>query len=359
MKKIKLLVVLKNFEINGISMVVMNYCKNMDLSKFEVTIAVGKPINNTFVKTCENLGINIIELPKKKSISYYLEFYKKIKKNYFDIIHVHGNSSLMFFELLIGLFKGIKVRIAHCHNSSCANITLHKIFLPLFKMVANNNFACSDLAGKWLFKDNYTVIPNGFEVDKFKFNKEIRKKVRKELNLDDNAFVIGHVGRFNSQKNQRYMIELLKKLDKKNVYLLLVGDGPDFKDISKEISDLKLNIILYNETTCPQNLYSAMDLFILPSKYEGLGIVLLEAQINGLDCIVSSNVPSSAKITNNVEFLELENYPYSKWIKSLKTSIKNKNRNNVDINDPLIQNYNIKNNVNNLEKKYIELLKKR
>ena len=154
MGRIKVAMVATNFELNGISSVIMNYCRNIDLNKFEITIFAGKNVNIYYKNECNELGIQIVELPfkKKNRMIYYLSLFKNIERNYFDIIHVHGNSATMFFELFIGYLKGIKNRIAHCHNTISENMKLHKMLFPFFKRISTKFFACGKLAGDWIFR---------------------------------------------------------------------------------------------------------------------------------------------------------------------------------------------------------------
>lgn len=340
MKK-KILVISTNLELNGISSVIMNYFRKINLNKYDITICCGKNINSDYYKECKKLGINIITLPHRKprTIKYYICMYKSIKKNYFDIVHIHGNSSMMFIELLISYLKNIKFRIAHCHNNNCTNKFIHKLFQPIFKKLCSYNIACSNESGIWLYgKNNYTVIPNAFELDKFKYNELDRVEIRKKLGIPLNAFVLGHVGRFNKQKNQEFLINIMQQQTLKNMYLILVGDGPYSKKIKDMVSSTNLEnkIIFCGETDEPYKYYSSMDLFLFPSKYEGFGLSLLEAQINGLYSIASINVPSEVNITGKVKFLQIDKYSINSWLRDIKR-IKSKfnyNRNiksNIDL----------------------------
>lgn len=319
MSKIKVAMIMNDFNLNGISMVVLNYCRHLNLNRFDMTILTGTPIASSNQEECDKLGIQVISLPSRKqsSTSFYKALMKEVSKNRFDIVHVHGNSATITIELLIALLKGVKVRIAHCHNSTCNNMRAHKMLLPLFRKVYTHGFACSSLAGRWLFGDKkYYVIPNGFEVERFRFNPDMRSKIRKELGIED-KFVIGHIGRFNDQKNHPFLLNIFEKTAEKNsnAYLVLVGNGPDFEKVKKRIEShpYKERIILYGETAHTEEVYAAMDVFVFPSKYEGLGIVLLEAQISGLPCITSDVVPHDVVISENIEFLPLGNESVSLW----------------------------------------------
>ena len=215
----------------------------------------------------------------------------------------------MAVELFLAMLKGIKIRIAHGHSVSCNNIRVHNIMYPFFKRLCTHGFACSSLAGKWLFKDKkYYIIPNAFDISRFKFNSETRQNVRKKLNIED-KYVIGHVGRFNAPKNHLFLLRLFEVMCKKqqNIVLLLIGDGPDFLTIKSVVDShpFKERIIMYGETSRTEDIYSAMDVFVFPSKFEGLGIVALEAQMSGLPCVVSDVLPQEVVIGDNIVFKNL------------------------------------------------------
>ncbi len=309
-KTIHLAVVVNDLNINGISTVVYNYCTNMDMSKFKIDILAGEPIDDFYKNEYQKFNIDIIALPERKTsaLKYYLSLFKSLNKKY-DIVHIHGNSATITIELFLAMLKGIKVRIAHSHNSTCSNMKVHKILYPFFKRLYTHGFACSSLAGNWLFRDEkYYIIPNAFDTKRFQFNNQARLEIRKELNLED-KLVVGHIGRFNNQKNHLFLLEVFESLCKKNddIVMILVGNGPDFSKIKSVIDShpFKERIIIYGETSRTEDVYSAMDVFVFPSKFEGLGIVALEAQMSGLPCVVSDVLPQEVVIGDNIVFKNL------------------------------------------------------
>lgn len=310
MQKLRLAMVANDLNINGISTVIMNYCMNINLDEFDISIIAGIPIDNGYREKYEALGISVISLPARKtdSMQYYLALKKEFANGY-DIVHVHGNSATMAIELLLAKQSGIQIRIAHCHNSTCRHKGMHTLLLPLFRYVYTDGFACSLLAGKWIFRDKqFEVITNGFEVGRFHFSLEKRAETRKKLETE-NAYLIGHVGRFNEQKNHPFILKLFEEYAGVNdkAVLLLVGDGPDFSKIEDMVArhPYKDRIILFGEAIDIAALYSAMDIFIMPSKHEGLGIAALEAQISGLPCLVSDAVPKDVIIGSEIHFCRL------------------------------------------------------
>ena len=262
----------------------------------------GEPYDIGYEKMCQENNIELCKLPQKQknAYAYYRTIYSYLKKVKADIVHVHGSSALIAVELLIAMLAGVPVRVSHSHNTICSHPLLHQVLKPILKVVSNYHLACGELAGKWMYGDRaFQVIPNAFDTKTFVLNSDKRFSIRKKLGVDDNL-VIGHIGKFNSQKNQEYLIRAFEKLSyiDDKAMLLLAGNGPDLENIRGQAQRTVCadRIIFWGETTNPESLYSAMDIFALPSRFEGLPVVLLEAQISGLPCIVSD------KVTREVDF---------------------------------------------------------
>ena len=208
------------------------------------------------------------------------------------------NSAVMLYPLIAAKISNVKVIIAHSHNASSDKGILKKMlhninknFIPLF---ANHFFACSNKAGKWFYSKkimnskNYFVINNCIDIDKFKFNYETRNNKRKELHLKNENIVVGHVGRFNKQKNHTFLIDIFNEAYKENdkLRLVMVGIGPLMNKIKKKVIQLNLSdaVLFLGQRSDVNELMQAMDIFILPSLYEGLPLVGVEAQTSG--CLV-------------------------------------------------------------------------
>lgn len=361
--KIKVVHIVKDLKINGISTVVMNYMEKLDKKKYDITIVAGNPIADKNRDECIKNGIHLIETPSKTNdgaFKYYKKLYKILKHNSYDIIHIHGNSRTITIELFIAALCGIKNRVAHCHNTQCNNKIVHIIFKPIFDRLYSVGVACSDDAGKWMFKNRkFSVLQNGFELEKFKFNSNVRDEQRKKLQLPNDAIVIGHVGLFNNQKNHPFILKVFKKIyeQNKNYYLLLVGNGPDKEKIEKEINEslYKDNVIVYGVSSEVYKLYSAMDIFLFPSRFEGLGIVLLEAQISGLPCMVSSTVPKEVNLSEKYYSLSLDS-DISEWVKVMSKITPYQDRLKCFENSNL-KKYDINKNVREIEEIYDSLIK--
>lgn len=359
----KILMICNDMQVNGISTVILNYVRFLNRDKFQVEIAAGEPINAVYSEELSSKNIKFYRLPnrKKKTLKYRRFLKKIIKENNYDLVHVHGNSATMVLELSIAKKYKVPVRIAHCHNSKCGSILRHKILSMFFKKSYTAAFACSSAAGDWIFgKNNYFVINNGFVVENFKFDCDSRKRYRTELGLTTN-YVIGHIGRFNDQKNHLYLIDAFEKIVKNcpTARLLLIGNGPDYEKIKAKISEssAKDNIILYGETNDACGLLSAMDIFAFPSKYEGLGIALLEAQISGLPCVASDVVPKDVVLGDSIKFLPIDEESISLWVEHLSKWQKDeKSRSEFfDLNQEKINNFAIQRNVDKLQNIYIEI----
>lgn len=362
-KKIRVAMLTNHFGVTGIGSVIMNYSKSLNPLKYDITIIAGRPIAIQYLEECKLAGIKVIELPSrhKESLKHYFYLYNALKKGEFDIVHVHGNSSIMSVELTLAKFAGVKKRIAHSHNSTCPNVTIHNFLSPYFNKIYSKALACGLLAGDWIFgKDNFEVLPNGFHTEKFKFSLEKRNSIRKKLQLED-KYILGHIGRFNYVKNQIYLLQVFEKvaISCKDAVLLLVGNGPDFEKVKSlvEVHPYKNRIILYGVSDGPDALYSAMDLFILPSLHEGLPVVLLEAQISGLPCLVSDTVTREMDF-GNISWASIEADPkiWSEKILELKDKVNIDRESYYEKNREQILEYDISNNVKQLERVYNDLV---
>ena len=221
---------------------------------------------------------------------------------------------------------------------------------------------CSELAGRWLFgnkeydKGNVYLLNNAIDLDKFKYDEKIRKQKRKELNINDSTLVIGHIGRFVTVKNHSFLIDVFNDLHKQNnnSILLLAGQGSLMDEMKKKSSKLGLkdSVIFLGQRTDVNELYQAMDVFVLPSLYEGLGMVLIEAQCAGLPCIASTEVPEIVKISNNIIFEKLSENAFQ-WSKDILELANNKR---IDCSNNVQKfNYDIKKETLKLENEYFKL----
>ena len=300
-----------NLEDNGITTFIIDNSILLAQNGISVTIIAPNKISSFLKRKLELNNIKVLEIPfrSQKPLMYFRVLLKYLKKEKFNVVHVNGNSTTMSIELLAATFAGIKGRIAHSHNTTTDHPTLNKILRPLFDLVVNGRIACNNSAGKWLFRNKqFKIIKNGIFLENYFFSKISRNNIRKKLNIKDNDILLGHVGRFNNQKNKEYFLKLMTSLPKK-YYLILIGNGINFDKIKCEIqkNNLENRIILTGAINNISSYLCAIDLFLLPSRYEGQPFTLVESTASGLDNIVSTSVPKENNIVDNISYLELNN----------------------------------------------------
>lgn len=359
MKKI-LMIDTVQFNKNGITTVITSLIDNLKQSDFSISLLVNGNIDQIMKEYLENKNVSLYEFPdRKENLYYYLKLlYKLLSKGKFDIIHIHGNSGTMIFEAMIGKLLHVRKIVIHCHNNHTNYPILNKILKKFLKFFYTDAIACSKLAGDWLFgKQNYHILKNGIDTQKFMFSYDNYLKIRKELQIS-NELVLGHVGLFNYQKNQEFLLNILNELNKRNIpaKLLLIGDGELKAAIKNKIKEMKLtkHVIILNNRDDIYSLLSCMDIFVFPSRWEGFGIALLEAQANGLPCIVSTNVSKEVNVTDTLKYCDLSNL--SQWINEICNINISQRKINSQNNIKKIQkeNYDIKNSINFIEKIYCD-----
>ena len=328
-----LMVFTSKFHYTGITSVVMNYYR--ELMKYEdikIDFVTPNIVDKEFSEEFKRNGSKNFYIPmklrRKFPIVYVIKLRNFIKKEHYDIVHVHGSSSIMFFDLFAAKLAGTKIRIAHSHNTVTEHIFLHKLLKPFFKKSYTDRFACGQDAGKWLFENKeFIILPNAQKTEKFLFNQDFRNQYRKDNNLE-NKIVIAHVGAFNYQKNHEFIVELIEKISNisDRYKFVLMGEGPFKEDIIQQIQVKKLSekVLFVGKNNKVNEWLNAFDIMILPSRYEGLPNVLIEWQLSGLPTIVSDKVTTEAKITNLITYEELN---VEKWCDQILNCKINEKRN--------------------------------
>ena len=216
----------------GVEAVILNYFRNINKSKFVFDFVIDSDsTDNNFINEIQELGGTIIKCPPYQKLHSYNKFlYKLFKEKKYDIVHSNINT-LSVFPLRMAEKAGIKIRIAHSHSTSnpkeWKKNLLKNILRPFSKKYANVYFACSELAGRYLFgnkafdEGKVVIFNNAINLDKFKYNEEKRKEIREKLNIKDDTFVVGHIGRFVAQKNHTFLIDIFNEIHKKNENYLL------------------------------------------------------------------------------------------------------------------------------------------
>ena len=326
----------------GVESVVMNYYKNIDRSKVQFDFLVESYSKIVDKEIIERMGGRVIIIPPYSNPFHYMKVLTAIfKQGNYDIVHSNMNA-LSVFTLRAAKKAGIKIRIAHSHSTSnkkeWKKTVIKNLLRPFSKKYATHYFACSEYAARWLFgnklveKGHVEIINNAIETNRFKFNELVREEIRNELNVND-KFVIGHIGRFMLQKNHDYLIDIFYNVQKniKDCVLILIGDGPLREKIEKKIEklDIKDKVLFINTTSTPERFYQAMDCFLLPSLYEGLPVVGVEAQVNGLKCYFANTITKEAKISENILFLSIKQ-DSSNWARQIVNDFKLQNNSRID-----------------------------
>ncbi len=327
MKKIRVLNVVTKMNAGGIETLLMNFYRKFDRTKIQFDFLTHRSEKGFYDDEIVELGGKLYNVPPinpfkhNKYLNALDDFFNEHKT--YKIVHSHINTYSMY-PLRAAMKAGVPVRIAHSH---IANVPLDlktpfRVYTKLkLKEYSTHNFACSEMAGKWLFgpkaisKDNFKVINNSIDASKYVYEETIEKRIRNKMEIGG-KFVIGHIGRFNKQKNHVFLIDVFKEIHKRNPnsVLMLIGEGELYDAIRKKVENLNLteSVIFTGVRSDVHELLQAIDVFVFPSIYEGLGIVVVEAQAAGVRCIVSENIPDEAFITDLIEKVSLKKGP-EKW----------------------------------------------
>lgn len=306
---------------------------HMDRHDLQIDTIAWPDTNPQVVRRIKQLGVSIVNLPNRQSNvkSYSAALRSLLDVKQYDVMHVCGSSALMAIELNAAKHAGIRTRIAHSHNTTCMHPVMDRILRPYFYRLATDYVACGTDAGKWLFnKHAFTVIPNGKNLHEFAFSAAERAAKRKELGIESSDIVVGHIGRFNKQKNHKQLLDIFSELysRKQDYRLCLIGDdGGLFDSTQQLVKDLSLAdrvIFLGRREDVPQ-LLNVMDGVIFPSLYEGFPNVVLEWQLNGLPIVMSDVITEECIISPLVTSLSL-NDDASVWANTFEENIEGNDR---------------------------------
>ncbi len=293
---------------------------------------------------------------------------RAMKSDKYDIVHCHQDF-LGYIAMFLAWKNRIPKRIIHTHKAklkeSKKQRIRHKIFGAITAFFATDIWGCGKDALLWTFggkkceKKNGTVINNAIEVENYIFDSTLRNKVRNELGIPDDCKVIGNVARFTPQKNLGFLVDIFDEIIKKDpsYRLMMVGTGELFDDVMGKISKKGLSdkVLALGSRTDVNELMQAMDIFLLPSVWEGLGIVLVEAQGSNLPCVASSGVPFEVNLTGDVKYISLDTQA-KVWAEEISKLHIPERKDNTDIITQ--KGYNIKKEAENLIKLYHGLVEK-
>lgn len=364
MEPVRVLNLFTNMNRGGAETMVMNYYRNLDRSKIQFDFLVHREQRGIFEDEIESLGGRIYRMPPvhPKYFSIYKNKIREFLRQHTEYKIIHGHMS----ELGVLVYEaakefGIPVRIVHAHNAKMdwdIKALFRIYFKNRMKKSISHMFTCGEEAGKWLFgrknARDFVLMKNAIDYEKFEYNKTISEKYRKELGIH-NKFVIGHIGRFNKQKNHNFLIDIFSEIVKMHneSVLILVGDGDLRLEIDKKAEKLgiKDKVKFLGVRTDTEQLINSFDIFLFPSLFEGVPVTLIEAQANGLPCIVSSGVPVECDITKLVKFIPLDmgKENWAKIVLAYKNNVKRINTKQALINSG----YEIKQSANWLSDYYL------
>lgn len=318
----RLLCLVGGMNAGGAETFLMKIYRSLPLDKYQMDFCVTTDKKGFYDDEIIKMGGKIIHIPKKSKNPFKSFYYiaKVVKEGeYKNVIRI-SQHSLSSLDLLAAKFGGANNLIFRSSNSnSCGNkinSIIHVIFKTFASIIPNKKIAPSDVAAIHMFgkkdfnKGNVILINNGVPLNKFRFDENVRLKLREELNIKDN-FVIGHVGRFTEQKNHKFLIEIFIEFLNKNpnAKLLLVGEGPLRNEIENYVEEknIKDKVLFLGVRNDVNDIYNAMDCFVFPSLYEGMPNTVIEAQTNGLNCIISNQITADVKLNSKVHFCSLNN----------------------------------------------------
>lgn len=368
MKKIKVLQFPMANAYGGITQYALQNWRYIDKTRFQFDFATLRKEKLYFEDevTAQGCKVYHISCYAEENKQQFSDEVRRILANGYDAVHLHTSYWKSFLVEELAKEAGIPKIIIHAHNTSVLEgdnreerIAHHKQCMAnLDETIATDYWACSWEAAKWLYgdsipKEKIVVQKNAIDIDKYVYTPEIARKIREELGWQD-QYIIGHVGRFTYQKNHEFLIRVFRAVYEKNpnTRLLLIGVGPERKKIENTISDWNLSdaVQILEKRDDIHYLMQAFDCFVLPSLFEGLAIVLIEAQAAGCDCLISDVIPDEAVLTDNVRKLPLNK---EKWTNTLLYLAKEKHpRNEKSIQVVRDQGYDIKKQIINIEEGY-------
>lgn len=344
----------------------------MDRDKIQFDFLCNKEKPGAYDKEILQMGGKIFHTPGLNPIKYfkYLKYMKEVfKKNgEYRIVEAH-NGALGVYALHAAKVNNVPVRIFHAHGASITKdwkLPIKLVCKAMLPANMNYHFSCGIAAARCYFGDkvvrqkDYELIPNAIDVKEFVFNEDIRKNLRSQYNLDGKN-VLGHVGRFMKQKNHTFLIDVFERVAQKDkdAVLVLLGDGELMDEIRKKVNDKKLDdrVVFVGNVANANEWYNAFDVFVLPSIWEGLPVVGVEAQANDLPCIFSDCITREIELLEKTKFISLDT-DVTVWADEIIDKFKYTNRKN---NMSLItdKNYNIEIESKKLQERYLQLYKEK
>lgn len=371
MQKIKVAEFVTRLEFGGVEAMILNYISHFSNKEiFDFHIVTQDINNNECISLFRDQGftVHIVTHKRKSILKNVIEINSVLKKEKFDIVHCHM-TLMNFYVLFLAWCHGVKVRISHSHNAFVSNnlvkIVFWRLIKQLNKIMSNIWIACGIDAGKFLYGEKalnsskVIILKNAIDIEKYAYSLPKREKIRKKYYIDNDSFCVGHIGRFSEQKNHHFLLDVFEEIlkSKPKSKLLLIGSGEGEKEIKETVKRKGLSdtVFFVGSATNTSDFYQAMDIFVLPSLFEGLPLVLVEAQASDLPCIVASTVDKRSRIKDDFLFLSLDD-DKCYWAKMALT-FANHVRTNDEISKITNAGYSIENEAIKLQNLYLSAMR--
>ena len=360
-QKIKIAQIVGNATTGGVISCVLNFYRHIDRNVFSFDFYSYGP--SKYDEEIHALGGNVFYIPKAiRPLSHAAKLKKLLKDKDYDIVHAHL-TTLSVVSLFAAKLAKVKVRVCHSHSTTHkaeATKIVKDVLRPFSRMFATHTAGCSEYSIRWLYgkktaKTSF-LLHNAIDLSKFEPNPELRQKQRKLLGIEDN-FVFGTIGRFVYQKNYKFLIDAFALFAKENqdAMLLLVGDGEEKADIVKRIQkhNLQDRVVILEEVNDVQKYYATFDAFVLPSRYEGLPLVAVEAQAMNLPTLLSTEITHEADVGGIYCFADISSPRV--WADEMQKVYDERPK--YDVHDSLVgSNFDIENETHRLENFYKEIV---
>ncbi|MBE6593913.1 MAG: glycosyltransferase family 1 protein [Ruminococcaceae bacterium] len=332
----RLLCILSGMNAGGAEGFLMKVYRELDKSKYQMDFCINVKEKCFFEDEILAMGGKMYRIPSKSEdlAQFKKQLTKVIKENGYDNVLRITSSAMGFMDLKVAKKAGARVCCARSSNASDGDglkaKVAHRLGRVLYNKYVDVKVAPSDLAARYTFGDavyekgGVNLIHNGVDLDLFKFYPEKREEIRKEFSIEDGVTLVGHVGRFDEQKNHAFLLEIFKELHGRdaNTKLLLVGKGALQEKMQERAAELGIgdSVIFAGVRSDVPHLLSAMDVFAFPSFYEGMPNTVIEAQATGLPCVIADTITREADITGLVEYLPLGNA--AEWAERVAAAVR-------------------------------------
>lgn len=308
--------------LEGITTVIYNYIHAMDRQDLQLHFLTYGNLQPVLRDRFSALGtINSVSDRKQSTAAYVKDYIRLLREQRFDVVHIHGNSGTMAIETVLAKLCGVPRVLIHTHSTKTDHPMVNAILKYPMMLFADERIACARGSGAWLYGSwKHTVLNNAIDLGRFSYDPACRAECREEFGIR-NEFLVGHIGHFSTPKNHFFLIDVFAAFHKRkpDAKLLLAGDGPDFDAVVEKVRQLQLqdSVIFTGRRSDVERLYQAFDVFLMPSRWEGLPLVLLEAQTAGLPVVASDRITKDVQCAPDFWYLSIEEDP-KVWAEKLR-----------------------------------------